>query len=715
MKDIDKFQHHPIVESLTNILSARTQNTDKSFFTIMACYHLTKLASMMRCTIDAQGFGKLGVNFYGLNTSPSGYGKGHSNKIIEEQVLAQFKQQFMEFTYPIVAEKSLVDLAIRRSIRKGTNDQEELEAVQSEFKKTGVYITGFDSGTTPALKQFRHQLLMSNIGSINLEIDEIAANLIGNKEVLDTYLELYDGAVKPKLTKNTAESIRNEEIDGKTPTNMLLFGTASTLLDGAVTEAALRTMLVTGYARRCFFGYSGLEVSKKKLSIDERLAMLTNTSMNGELARISSHLAKLADPINHGFNVTVNDAVMRSILEYQIYCEELMDGMKQSDEIRRAEARGRYFKTIRLAGAFSFLDSESQLSQKNWEAAVKVAEISAKCFNDLLAQDPAHARLAKYLSECNSPVTLADLMEEVAYFPKSSTPQRDMLKHAIAWGYRNNVVIKRSFIDDIEFIQGESLKETNLNEIRLSHSADIAEGYVGETKVPFSKINLITTRPNWNWCNHHFIDGRRQLSHTIKGFNLIVIDVDGTAPIEAAQAVLKDFTYHIYTTKRHTDTEHRYRIVLPMSHILKFSPEEYKEFMGNVLEFLPFETDEQTSQTNRKWLSNEHATVINNEGRLFDVLPFIPKTRKSEEFKKYVEDHANLDALERFFLRSIGEGNRNNTLFRYGAALVDAGYGLDDIMLKVKAFNTKIPKPLAEQELMTTVINSVTKNFYKKG
>ena len=64
---------------------------------------------------------------------------------------------------------------------------------------------------------------------------------------------------------------------------------------------------------------------------------------------------------------------------------------------------------------------------------------------------------------------------------------------------------------------------------------------------------------------------------------------------------------------------------------------------------------------------------------------------------------------------SIGEGNRNNTLFRYGAALVDAGYGLDDIMLKVKAFNTKIPKPLAEQELMTTVINSVTKNFYKKG
>lgn len=715
MKDFDKIPHHPMVETLVNILSARTQNPDKNFFTIHTCYNLVKLASMMRCRVDAQGFGNLLVNFYGINTAPSGYGKGHSTKIIEEEVIHLFKQNFMEFTLPTVAEKSLTDLAIKRALRKGTDDQEELEAVKAEFRKLGVYLTSFDSGTTPAIKQLRHQLLMSEIGSINFEVDEIGNNLLGNKEIIDVYLELFDGTVKPKLTKNTADSVRNEEIDGKTPTNMLMFGTASMLLDGAAVEKAFFDMLITGYARRCFFGYSGIEDPKHKLSVEERLAMLTDTSFNSQLATIAKQLEKLADPVNHNFQVSIPTDVMKSILEYQIYCEDLLKGMKASDEIRRAEARGRYFKTIKLAGAYAFLDSSPNMTQAHWDAAMKVAEMSAKCFNDLLARDPAHARLGKYLAECVSPVTMADLMEELPYFPKSSTAQKDMIKHAIAWGYRNNVVIKRNFVDDIEFIQGDALKETDLGALRLSHSNSVSEGYVPEDKVPFEKLELITKRPDWHWCNHHFVDGRRRQTHVIKGFNLIVIDVDGTTTIDQARAVLKDYTYHIYTTKRHTPEQNRFRIVLPTSHVLKFSCEEYKEFMDNVLEFLPFETDEQTTQANRKWLSNPNAQTWDNEGKLFDVLPFIPKTRKSEEFKKYIEDTGNLDTLERFFYRTIGEGNRSNTLIRYAFALIDAGYELDAAVEKLKNFNNKISKPLPLDELTATVIQSMTKKFFQRG
>lgn len=715
MKDYESLPHHPMVETMVNILSDRTQNPDKNFFTILSCYHLTKLASMMRCRVDAKGFGNLLVNFYGLNLSPSGSGKGYSTKIIEEQVLHLFKQNFMEYTLPTIAEKSLTDLAIKRALRKGVDEQEEMEAVSAEFRKLGTYLTSFDSGTVPAVKQFRHQLLMSGVGSINFESDECGNNLLGNKEILDAYLELFDGSIKPKLIKNTADSTRNEEIDGKTPTNMLMFGTASALLDGAVTEKALMDMLITGYARRCFFGYSGVERIHSKLTISERLARMTDNTADSKLAQIAYKLERLADPVNHNFQVSIPDEVMKSVLEYQIYCEDLMDNMKSSDEIRRAEARGRYFKTIKLAGTFAFLDSKSRMEQSHWDAATRVAEMSAKCFNELLARDPAHARLAKYLAECSTPVTLADLMEELPYFPKASNPQKDMIKHAIAWGYRNNVVIKRNYVDDIEFIQGESLKETSLDALRLSHSNDMADGYVPESKVPFHKLDLITKRPNWHWCNHHFIDGKRRQTHVIKGFNMIVIDVDGTATIEQAQAVLKEYTYHIYTTKRHTPQAHRYRIVIPMSHILKFSIDEYKEFMDNVLQFLPFETDEQTSQANRKWLSNENADVYSNEGKFFDVLPFIPKTRKSEEFKKYVEDNSNLDTLERFFFRTISEGNRSNTLVRYAFALIDAGHELDAAVEKLKMFNSKIPKPLPIDELTSTVIQSMTKKFFQKG
>lgn len=714
-------KHHPMVQTLIDVLSARTQNPDKSFFTILACYHLTKIASMMRAKVDAQGFGNLHCNFYGINTAPSGYGKGHSTKIIEEQVTHLFKQEFMEYTLPTIAERSLTDLANHRALRNGTDEAEELEKVKAEYRKIGAYLTSFDSGTTPAIKQFRHGLLMSDIGSINFECDEMANNLLNNKEVLDTYLELYDGVVKPKLTKNTSESVRNEEIDGKTPTNMLLYGTASVLFDGAAVEKTLLDMLTTGYARRSFFGYSAIEHKTKKLTVAERLASLTDTSSDTKLAQIAIQLKNLADPVNHNFQVKVPDKVMEAILEYQIHCEDIMESYRSSDEIRRAEARGRYFKTIRLAGTFAFLDSNPTMTLDHWEAAMKVAEISASCFAEMLSRPPAFARLAQYLAEAKEPMTIADMMEELPYLPKASGAQKDMLKNATAWGHKHNVIIKRNFVDDIEFFLGESLQETNLDELRLSHSTDIAAGYRPETKVPFDKLDVITKMQNGHWCNHHFVGGLRRTSNVIQGFNMIVLDIDGTCPLEQAKSVLEDYTYYIYTTKRHqissdgSPAADRYRIILPTSHYLKLTPDEYKEFMSNVLETLPFDTDEQTSQANRKWLSNHNADTYINDGKLFDVLPFIPKTKKNEERKTFIDSTGSMDKLERYFFSKCEEGSRNNTLFKYGAALVDAGRNLDDLVLKVKAFNSKLPKPIAEDELNTTVLQSVTKRYYQKG
>ena len=66
---------------------------------------------------------------------------------------------------------------------------------------------------------------------------------------------MYDqGVVKQKLTKNTADNVRGEDYDGKTPTNMLLFGTPVKLLDGSITEDQFYSFLEIGYARRCIFG-----------------------------------------------------------------------------------------------------------------------------------------------------------------------------------------------------------------------------------------------------------------------------------------------------------------------------------------------------------------------------------------------------------------------------------------------------------------------------
>ena len=63
----------------------------------------------------------------------------------------------------------------------------------------------------------------------------------------------------------------------------------------------------------------------------------------------------------------------------------------------------------------------------------------------------------------------------------------------------------------------------------------------------------------------------------------------------------------------------------------------------------------------------------------------------------------------------IQEGNRNNTLFRYAAVLLDGGYGLQDTIDKIKTFNSQLDKPIPATELNDTVIKSITARAVKKG
>jgi len=245
-------------------------------------------------------------------------------------------------------------------------------------------------------------------------------------------------------------------------------------------------------------------------------------------------------------------------------------------------------------------------------------------------------------------------------------------------------------------------------------------GFTPETRVPWDKFEMISAMPDGHWCSHRFVDGIRRKANAIKGFNLLVLDIDGTCPLNQAKNVLKDYNYMMYTTKRHQvaydgkPAADRYRIVLPMSHVLKLNSDDYEEFMNNVLEFLPFETDEETGQINRKWLCNAGA-IHRNDGKLFDVLPFIPKTKKNEDRKTQFDAIGSMDKLERYFFVRAQDGNRNNILTKYAFALLDAGHQLDDLVLRVKSFNSKLPKPLPEDELDKTVVQSVTKKFFQRG
>ena len=713
--DLSQIAGAKVIEEIVDVLCNKTQNTDRGFYRTEVAYFLTKMASSMRASILTKDRGKVPVNLYALCLAGSGFGKGHSVNLMENEFLRGFKRRFLEETMVAISDDHLNQIAQDRSLRNGTTEQVEKDIIANEYKRLGAYPFTFDSGTSPAVKQLRDKLLLANCGSINLQIDEIGSNLIGATEILNVFLELYDqGLVKQKLTKNTVDNNRSEDRDGQTPTNMLLFGTPVKLLDGGTTEDLFYSFLEIGFARRCLFGIG--RIDKKALyqmSAKDIFARLTDPSNTATISKWSKHFVDLADPARFNWEMSIDDMTSIKLIEYKTECEKLADTLPEHEEIKKAELSHRYFKALKLAGALAFVDESMEVTMDHLLQAIKLVEESGKAFESILTREKAYMKLAKYIANTENEVTHADLTEALPFYKSGIAARNEMLSLAIAWGYKNHIVIKKSIVDGIEFFKGESLKQTNLDEMILSWSPDLAYNYQNE-RGPWDKLELLFKGTGLNWVNHHFREGHRCNDCTILGFNMLAIDVDGTSTIQTVQELFKDYKYILYTTKRHgQEGKDRFRLVFPLNYELKLTIEDYKEFINNIRTWLPFEIDEATNQICKKWLSNDKAQYITNEGELFDALKFIPRTSRNEQYQKEMAKIENLDNLERWFASNMAQGNRNNLMFKYGMALVDSGLSFEDVSAKIKSFNKQINCGLSEEELEKSILVTIAKKFVK--
>lgn len=711
---VEDMTYNPEVEDVVRILCEKTQSSNHLFFRVLTTFHLCMIAAQMRVVIRTHDRGDIPVNMYALNLATSGAGKGFSTNILEKEITSQFRTRFLE-NFPFAAEPNLEKLALKRSSRDQTEFDFELDKIKKEFASLGPLVYSFDSGTPAAVKQMRHKLLLADAGAVNLIIDEIGSNLTSSSEVLTTLLELYDiGGIRQKITKVTAENVRHEEIDGNTPTNLMMFGTPSKLLDGGKTEDELISLLDTGYARRCFFSYGKESTRDLSLSAEEIYDRMTNKVSSTFVDSFSEKLGYLADSHNMGTVLSMTKETSLIVIQYKLDCERFAESLPEHEEQRKAEISHRYFKALKAAGAYAFIDGSPELTVKHFYQAVKLAEESGKAFELLLSRERPYVKLANYLGNCGTEVTEPDLMQDLPYYKGSQAARSDMVKMAIAWGYKNNVIIKKAFTDGIEFLRGEKLQVTDLTKMVVSFARGApgehpAHGYANKT-APWTQLERLVTGTDLHWLNHHVHGGHRTEDTCIPGFNMIVLDIDGTMNLSTAKMLMKDYAAIYYTTKRHTEEENRFRIVLPTNYVLKLDAKEYKEFMKNVLESLPFEVDESCTHRSKKWLS--HGTHFEqNDGELFDVLPFIPKTSKNEERLQRLGSQQQMDNLERWIINNTGDGNRNVMLHRYARLLIEAGKNWAEIKDCVSSLNDKLADKLSEAEILGSIMVTVGKEL----
>jgi hypothetical protein len=410
----------------------------------------------------------------------------------------------------------------------------------------------------------------------------------------------------------------------------------------------------------------------------------------------------------------ISEANSIYLIQYQMKCEAAADDMKDHMSIHKAEMIHRYYKAIKLAGAYTFADNSTEITQDHLDYAISIVEDSGEAFHTLMRKQGPYERLAHYLADCDNEVTHHELMEELPFYKGSEAQRKDLMTLAMSFGYRNNIIIKKRVLDDIEFFLGETLMETDLSSLTVSISKDIAYSFaVPDIKPPFDQLHKLTTADGYHYTAHAFVNGHRKSENVIPGFDLLILDCDGDVSISIVKVLLEDYTFLISTTKRHTEELNRFRLILPISHRIKLTTRDYSRFMENVFEWLPFPVDEAAKDISRKWESYPGHYEYNH-GTTIDATMFIPETKRSDETKAQISA-TGVDNIERWFMAHTTKGNRANHLYRYGMVMIDANMALGDIVEKLETFNNSLETPLLEDQFRNSTIKSISKEFQKRG
>lgn len=722
MIDLHTIKHHKAVEELSSILALQSNNENQPFFKTIVAFYICKIASMMRCNVKTKDRGTIPVNCYLISLASSGFGKNTSVTFLEENVFVSFFENYVNTVFPLISEKSLYDYAVQKAIIKGSDENEEFQQLKKKFAYLGPPSLSFDDGTVPAVKQVRDKYLLAKSGSINFIVDEIGTHLQRSMDILGTFLELYDkGIIKQKITKNTNDNSRSEDIKGTTPANLLLFGDPGKLLDSGKNEHDFYGLLDTGYARRCLFSHGYR--NKNTIKHQDATAIynsLTSNQKNQQVADWENHFKQLANPALHSFVVEVPDAIGIKLIEYRLFCEKRASKLTEFDSIKKSELSHRYFKVLKLAGAYSFIDNQKTLSLNNLYAAIKLVEESGECLEKIFSREKNYIKLVKYICDSDESLTHADLHEALPFYKNTAHQRKELMTYAIAYGYKNCMIVTKETIDGIEFFKGERLKETSLDKVCLTISDHEAYNY-NINMVSFKNIANYVNITGKHFCVHRFKNNHRNKENVIPGFNCLVLDVDGDVSINYIRKLFEKYYYYIYTTKRHNSQSHRFRVMLPLKYVLKFEVDQYKAFINNFLNWIPCNLkDISMTDISKKWLTNKTQTHFLNYDdtlELIDPIPFVSRTKKNEDLNNQFKKLGSLPNLQRWFIMEMttsnGMMNRNNNLFKYACILKESGYSYQDLEKDVLSFNKKLDVPLDEEELKRTVLTSIHSKYLK--
>ena len=191
-------------------------------------------------------------------------------------------------------------------------------------------------------------------------------------------------------------------------------------------------------------------------------------------------------------------------------------------------------------------------------------------------------------------------------------------------------------------------------------------------------------KSGYGWCATHFVD-RYRLTENSRGSNLIVLDIDGDTTLDAfwATHTAKTWCACTYTSSSHSETEHRFRALFPLSMEMQTIGQHkgaYWLIVNRLLADLGLEKldDNCGQKPERLWYGNTNAVFQYNDS--YEAVPdFLLESIEYEEVTNFkAADIEPIDVqrcqwLLREFLRPSDDGEYNEYFLPVMAACAGVG------------------------------------------
>ncbi|MDR2436969.1 MAG: hypothetical protein LBD17_02720 [Endomicrobium sp.] len=698
-------------EEIVDILCKYTNVENKTFFRVVTAYKLASVVSSLRVNVSYLKTNRIPLNVYAIALANSGFSKGKSINMLN-LIFKPFEQILKNRIFPDYSKINIQKLANMYSMKYGRDYNAKLLELKELFHNSAKYIYEFPISTVEGVRSLRNKLSVAGVGATNMSIDEIGS-VLTNQNIRDTItygLETYDlGKTTPKLLKYNSE----ESLDINVPNNILMFGTAYSLFDGSETENLFFEFLSTGYARRCLFA---VENNKNEIikPAEERYDEIFHKDFDERIESLKNKFSKFANEKNINKEITIDKETSIFLLDYENKCKEKTFNFKKNEILQSTELKHRYWKVLKLAGIYAFIDYRDHITIQDITEAIELVEDSGKNFETIIKTDPNYIKLAKFFEDNqNQDMTSVDLCEKLMFYKNAKVnDKKHIMDMAITYGYKNGIFIERKIINNIEFFNGRKYDSNNLENIILSFSKNISENYRPYT-IKWDKLYLAVTKEDSYFTVHHFKDNKRKSDNIIQGFNMLVIDIDKDLSIELFKEIMQDYKYLLYTTKSNTDEQNRFRVCFPIDYTIKLNTDEYRAYYERFIDWLPFDIDNACKDIARTWRTNS-GTYFYNDGKLIDCMIFLPNSKKYDKYKNDINNYKDMESIEKWFLVHMEDGNRNSMLYRYAAYLLNINIGIEDISKKVYELNSKLKDGLSESEIDNTIIKSIERKLNGK-